>query len=476
MRATFMLVILVFVPIKGLPLNISAHDYTYPCGTRLIVYEDSSINLVSIQAWVAAGSKDEKKGEEGIAHLLEHMMFRGAEKGTGYMAKKVEALGGYINAYTSYDHTVYHLYLNSEKWKEGIKILASRLLNATFKEDEFEAEKKVVLEEIRMNNDDPDRSFYKWAFSRFYPKGHPYKHPIIGSEKTVSSFTLRDLEGFYRRNYKPWRITFIVVGNVSFGRVKDYLGKLLPRLKHSPSSLSPSYDLSIFKQSFGVFTRKDARSSRIMVAFPIPGLFSKDLPYLDLLSTYMTDGRTSPLVRELKERKRLFRSVYSYSYTPIFEGSFVVGGLIEVNSTMEGLKELLSQLYNLGFNEKRLERAKKALLSDLFFSLESLGSVARYLGYFGVDGGDWRRVNWYVSKIEEATLSDIESVYSRYIKPSRASVFILSPVKLDEKKVSSVARAFEKSRVKEVVLKNGVRIILEKNYRTPTFSMLVRAA
>ncbi len=468
-------ILVFFVLISIIPLNlpaflISVQKHIYPSGTKLLLYHDPSTKLVSIQAWVAVGSGDEEKGEEGLAHLLEHMMFRGAERGKGYIAKEIEKLGGDINAYTSFDHTVYHIYIDAKYWKKGLKILADRIFNADFKADEFEAEKKVVIEEIKMNMDDPTRFFHKKSLSGFYPQGHPYHHPIIGYKEKVEKYTLEDLRRFYKKHYIPSKITFIICGNVPFEEAKSYLEEFIPHKRRRSFTEKP-FENTYFERKVDVFLRKDIKLAKIMLLFPIPGVYSEELPYIDLISSYLSDGKTSPLIKELREEKRLFRSIGVYSFTPKMEGALMIYGEIDPEKVYKGLDELVKLLQDPHFSVERLERTKTTFTSDLYFSLEDLRSVARYIGYFDVDGGDWKILLKYIKKVENCDLETLLCTYFKYINPKNASLFVLSPRELDRKKLLSILDK-KVSRIKRITLPNGVKIIMEKRTRTPTFSIV----
>ncbi len=465
------LIALILFPLTALPFSLSVKSFTFPCGTKLVVYEDPSSRLVSIQAWVAVGSGDEGREEEGISHLLEHMMFRGAERGGGLIAKEVEAMGGYINAYTSYDHTVYHLYIDARHWRDGLSLLARRIFEASFKRDDFEKEKEVVIEETRMNRDNPERFFRKAAISTFYPDNHPYHHPIIGNEKLVRSFSLEELYSYYREHYTPDRITFIVSGGVEFDKVKSFLGGIVPKVSFKKKALgSHSYSFSGFTRKAKVFVRGDAGSTRVMVMFPIPGVASRDLVFLDALSSYLSDGRTSPLVRQLREEKGLFRHIYAYSFTPKREGAFMVyGELMEGVDPYVAVSELLKVLWNVDFSAGRMRRVKTMMKADLYLSLDDLNEVARYLGYFQVDGGDYRRLYSYMDGLESMGTSDFVRVWSEYIRPDRASLFVLSPKPLDERKFLSFLGSGESWKKLCV---DGVKVLMLRRGISPTFSVV----
>src|SRR6478672_7185402 len=163
--------------------------YQLPNGLRVVLQENHAAKVVAFQAWVAVGSADESPEIAGIAHVFEHMLFKGtARRGVGQIAQEVEAAGGEINAWTSFDQTVYHLVLASRFFDTGLDILADAIQHSSFDPAELERELKVVLEEIKQGEDNPSRVITQELFKTAFTK-HPYRRPVIGFEKVVRTFT-----------------------------------------------------------------------------------------------------------------------------------------------------------------------------------------------------------------------------------------------------------------------------------------------
>ncbi|MEE9613974.1 MAG: pitrilysin family protein, partial [Thermodesulfobacteriota bacterium] len=182
-------------------------------GLTVILEEDHSAPVAAFQMWVRVGSADEKEKEAGIAHVFEHMLFKGTEKrGVGEIAKEVEGAGGYVNAYTSYDNTVYHLAVASRFFSAGLDIMSDAIRNSTFDPVELKKELQVVLEEIRMGEDNPGRKLYKTILETAYTT-HPYKRHVIGSRETVEALTRDYILEFFGKWYVPNNMTLVVVGD-----------------------------------------------------------------------------------------------------------------------------------------------------------------------------------------------------------------------------------------------------------------------
>ena len=182
-------------------------------GLTVILQENHAARVAALQLWVKVGSADEREDEAGLAHLHEHMLFKGTlRRGPGEIARAVESCGGNINAWTSYDQTVYHLVLASSFLDEGIDILADAVTESVFDPGELSRESEVVCEEIRRADDMPSRRISRSMFELAY-KVHPYKRPVIGSEESVRSFTRDRILAFYQRHYATPNMVFTAVGD-----------------------------------------------------------------------------------------------------------------------------------------------------------------------------------------------------------------------------------------------------------------------
>jgi len=197
-------------------------------GMTVIVQENHAAPVVSIQVWINTGSVYEGETEFGMAHMLEHMFFKGTEtRGVGTIAKEVEGAGGQINAYTSWEMTVYYVNMTKRFMNKGIDILADLIQSATFVPQEMEKEKKVILEEIRRSKDKPSRILSEAFFNSAY-RIHPYKRPVIGFDTSVENFTREDLLSFYRKWYVPENMVWVMVGDLNPEELLPELENALP--------------------------------------------------------------------------------------------------------------------------------------------------------------------------------------------------------------------------------------------------------
>ena len=209
-------------------------------GLSVVLVEDHSAPVVALNVWVRTGSADEKPEQWGMAHVHEHMLFKGTERrGVGEIAATVEGAGGNINAFTSYDMTVYHITMASQDAAVGVDVLSDAVLHSTFDAGELAKEEEVVIEEIRRSDDTPDSMISKTLFETAYTR-HPYRREVIGTQESVRSFSRQGLLDFYHYWYVPNNMTFVAVGDFKsadvLAQIKQAFAGAKPRLGRAPRS------------------------------------------------------------------------------------------------------------------------------------------------------------------------------------------------------------------------------------------------
>ncbi|MGD0232811.1 MAG: pitrilysin family protein, partial [Syntrophorhabdales bacterium] len=192
-------------------------------GLTCILEKRKGTGVVAIQVWVKVGSRNEADRVAGITHFIEHLIFKGTDKGGGYeIAPRIEAMGGSINAFTSYDNTVYHIVIPAPAFGTGLQLLTDSVRRPAFPEKELEKEKRVIIEEIKMGEDDPQRKLFNELFLASYP-GHPYGRPIIGYRESVSAIGRADILSYFREHYTPRNMVLVVAGDFDDRTARDLL-------------------------------------------------------------------------------------------------------------------------------------------------------------------------------------------------------------------------------------------------------------
>ncbi len=457
-------------------------------GMTVILEENRNAPVVAFQIWVKVGSADEKDEEGGMCHFIEHMIFKGTEKRkVGEMAREIESLGGSINAYTSYDQTVFHITIASRYAHLGLDILSDAIQNSTFDPQELEREREVILEEIRMGEDDPDRRLFKQTMALLYER-HPYRRPIIGYEGTVRSITRDQMASFFKRWYIPNRIAFIAVGDFSlqemegkvreaFGGFKGTVGESRERPRESePEGIRIRISSGNFKETY------------LQVAFPGTSIRDEDTPAIDALSHILGGGEPSRLIQKVKLEKGLVHSISASSYTPRDPGGVFIDATLAPEKTGQALKAILDEISHLGkegVSSEELHRVKVNVESGLIYDRQTVQGQARKMGYDEVIAGDLQFEKEYMRRIALLQSDDLEKVVKKYFKTSHLVISLLVPSQKEDYFKNLNLRAIaektgldepfkkekESPKVYRTVLDNGIRILVKENHRHPMVTL-----
>lgn len=408
---------------------MTAVRYQLPNGLRVVLQENHAAKVVAFQAWVAVGSADEPPELAGIAHVFEHMLFKGtARRGVGQIAHEVEAAGGEINAWTSFDQTVYHLVLASRFFDTGLDILADALQNSSFDPGELERELKVVLEEVKQGEDNPSRVATQALFGAAYSR-HPYRRPVIGYTKTVKAFTRERLLDFFHRWYVANNVTLVVVGDFDVKRaqaaIAEAWGKMASRPLARPDRKEPQQ-----KAPRARVVTQDVRETQVGAAFHIPGIHHDDTAALDLLAIILGQGDSSRLTLGLKRRDQLVTDAFAYAYTPRDPGLLVAGATLPPGDLPAAFAGLLSETFRMRHeevSETELAKAKAIIESDAIYQKETVQGQARKLGFFETVGGgiDWE--DEYNRQVRAVTPATLMAVARKYLTVENATIAALVP-------------------------------------------------
>lgn len=456
-------------------------------GITLLLIENRTCPVVALNACFRVGSVVETDEEAGICHLIEHMIFKGTPtRKAGQIAASIEAAGGDINAYTSFDETVYYCSVSSRYFEEGLDILCDAVMNPLFETEELEREKPVVIEEINRSQDTPGKVLSENLFKTVYHV-HPYGRPIIGSKETVMSFSHEKLMEFYRRWYVPHNLVFVAAGDFDAAQARESISRILSRFPKAPppQAIIPAEPPQASPRS--VFLTRNFEGYYVQLAFPIPNLAHPDLPALDILSHLLGEGLSSRLERRIKEDKSLVDSIYTYAYTPKNPGVFVVGYTAQEKKVVKAAEAILDEIFCLDHDpitHAELALARTNIKSDAWYERETVEGLARKYGYFETILGDYGFDRKYYQKIDEVDPDDIHQVAQRYFKREALNVAALFPEghKLDTRKLepaallsalkpktSSKKKASQEIQVRR--LKNGIRLVFKQNQNLPLVSV-----
>src|SRR5438270_3650335 len=320
----------------------SANKFVLPDGLTLIVKEDRSAPVASVQAWCATGSiyEDDKLGA-GLSHILEHMLFKGTKtQKANDIAQKIQDVGGYINAYTSFDRTVFWIDVPKDGVSSALSILSDAMMNSTLPPEEYAKEQEVIRREFAMGLDDPDRQESLLLFATAYRR-HPYRLPVIGEMEIYNQLTQEQVVQYYKSRYVPNNLTFLVVGDVDAEKVRQQLADFFK--DYPKKSLKPVF----VPEEPPQLGRREVHNefatelTLLALAWHIPELTHPDVPAIDLLSTILGEGRSSRLYRRVREQSGLAFSVSAFSYTPGDPGLFGIDATVDPKKREDAQKLIL---------------------------------------------------------------------------------------------------------------------------------------
>jgi zinc protease len=400
-------------------------------GLTVVLRESHTAPVVAFQAWVGVGSADERAAEAGLAHVLEHMLFKGtARRGVGQIARDVEHAGGYINAWTSYDETVYHITLASRFASQGLDVLADAVQHPALDAAELARELKVIREEIRMGQDNPSRVVTEQLFGQIYRR-HPYGRPVIGLDRTVRRFKRPAVARFHRRWYVPANTVLVVAGDFDARRMLRKVARVFGDFAGGPAprrtTRVPEPGQRGRRFAHGVSPVSEVN---LALGFPIPGLLDERVPALDLLAAVVGQGASSRLETEVRRKAGLVSEVRAMSYTPRDSGVFGVYAMVPPRDLRRALRAIGEQLHRVTVEPVpplEIEKARRLLSSDAVYSEETVEGLARKLGFYGLHSGDVDFERRYLTGLSAIGPVELLDVARRYLSPAAVTLSVVVP-------------------------------------------------
>jgi len=400
-------------------------------GLTILVQRDFTAPVVSLQYWCATGSIHEGRWlGAGLSHLLEHLMFKGTPtRGNSEMAQQLHDLGGHLNAYTSFDRTVYHVDLPSDHALAALDILSDSIFNSTIPAEEYDKEMEVIRREFAMGRDNPDseigRLIFRTAFAR-----HPYRHPVIGHLDLFNQVTREDVLRYYRERYAPQNLTLIVCGAVEPETIFKYAEETLAKYPRRPMDTVYLPDEPVQMQPRVMREEFSTTLTRIALAYPIFGVEHPDTPALDLLATLAGGGRSSRLNQACVEKLALAEQLEAFAYAPAGHGLWGVEARCAPEKEEALLAEIRRQI--AAFREvapslTELERAKRQSQLHHLHAQKTMSGKAGSLGRGWLYQRDPQFSARYHEKIERVTPEEILTVAQRYLLPEREVLVSLVP-------------------------------------------------
>lgn len=439
-----------------------------------VVFQHFEGTVASIYWWVNVGSSSETRGEEGFAHFIEHMLFKdSAAKETGFpstgtTARKIESLGGEVNAYTAFDQTVYHVTVSSGHLLRVLSAFFEIAKSKRFFKIDFDREREVILEEIRKNADSPNRQLFQTLFEKTYQR-HPYGRPVIGYAKSIRVATLKKLEDFFHRQYEPSRMGLVVVSPLD-----EAEGSLLEKhktvkqiLKMAEKVFSARYpiartNLSKMSWSSKKLTSSHSRSPRLALrpfdvqlpsfgfSFQVPDLRHPDIPALDLISGILGSGELSRLYQKLFYSQSLVSDISGGLFVPNDPGMLFFQGEMDsvekVIPILASVNEEIEKLEKEGPTPEELTRMIVQAESEKLYSTQTSDGVAGRLAFSKFILGDIDFDQKYIHRLRAVQSSEIQKLVKKYLVPERMSFVLMTPKCGKRMSLSEVSKTITHSR------------------------------
>ena len=452
----------------------TAQKWILQNGLTIIVQEDRSAPVASVQVWCATGSiyEDDRLGA-GLSHILEHMLFKGTKtRPANAIAQAVQDVGGYINAYTSFDRTVFWIDVPKDGVTIALDVLADAMMNSTLPAEEYAKEQEVIRREFAMGFDDPDRMAAQLLFGTAYQR-HPYRFPVIGDLEIYNQLTQEDVMRYYKTRYVPNNLTFVIVGDIDGEAVHRQLHDFFK--DYPERSLRPVFIPEEPAQLGRRETHQEFATelTRLSLAWHVPELTHPDVPALDLLSSILGEGRSSRLYRRVREDAGLAYAIFAFSYTPGDPGILGVDATVDPekrDATQELIVRVVDEIRENGISDAELKKAKKITLSH------QLGSLVTMRGQASDLGSNWlltRNLNFsrdYLDAIQEVTSDDIRRVASTYLRDDNLTVVSLNPKGSVSAKREGPSRIVGGA-VQKFESSNGLRLLVREDARLPLVSV-----
>ena len=448
----------------------TARVATLDNGLEVIVKEDHSAPVVSLQAWCRAGSIHEGGWlGAGLSHFLEHMLFKGTERrSANEIAQAVQREGGYINAYTSFDRTVYWIDTPSAGFENCLDVLCDVVAFARLPENEFATEADVIRREIAMGDDNPEQVLSKALFHTAYTI-HPCRYPVIGFLDLFNQLSRDDLYGYYLEKYSPDNLFVVVAGDVDADQTIEWIEARLGGIsrRRRPSVILPEEPRHIGVREKSVPFSTELVRGRL--GWPIPPGNHPDGPALDILADILGNGKSSRLYREVRENQQLVSSVGAYSYAPTFQGQFVLSYDTKPGNSKSADEAILAEIDKVKSDGVTLDEVSKVVrqaLSTQFSTLTNMRGQASDLGSNWLTTRNLNYTRDYVKDLQRVMLADVVRAANQYLTDDCFTRVSLVP--RGETSVANSSPCKKRSEdIRRLELENGLTVLLLSDKRVP---------
>ena len=457
-----------FSTIPSIPPGVTLT--TLDNGLTIIVREDHSAPVVSAQAWCGAGSIHEGRWlGAGLSHVLEHMLFKGTTTRPGSrIDQEVQEAGGYMNASTSFDRTVYHVDVPNTGAVKAIDILCDVMQNASLPPDELAKEMDVIRREMDMGQDDPGRRASRRLFEVAYVKS-PYRFTIIGYPDIFNELKPDDIRGYYHEKYAPNNVFFVVAGDV---KNSDVVAQIKAAYANTKSRAMPPMVLPLEPRQTAareIIEEAPVELGHVHFAWHVPELRHADVPILDVLAVLLGGGRSSRLFQQVREKQGVVHHVDAWTYSPGLPGLFGVSAVVDGEQFSAARDAILAEIERVKTNfvsADELSKAVKQFISATLSSRKTMEGQAQNLGGNWLAANDLNFSERYLAAVKRVTAAEVQRVARTYLSTENRTLYALLP-EGHTPKVAAHAETNAEHPIQLIELANGLKLLVKEDHRLP---------
>ena len=370
--------------------SLEAEVYTLKNEMKVVLIPNHKAPVISHMVWYRVGAQDEPRGKSGLAHFLEHLLFKGtAKNGPGEFSRKISQFGGVNNAFTSQDFTVYYENIAKEKLELVMDLESDRMENLLFLEDIIEKERQVILEERNMRIENNPTALLGEKMRATLFQNHPYGIPIIGWKHEIETLSLEDIRNFYLQNYAPNNATLVISGDIDINKVKPLIEKYYEGIR--PADIQPRTQIKepphLAKRTL-TLSHPNVQNERFFRYYIAPSVISKEdenIYAISLLSRLLGESITSTLYTELVEKQKIAVAVNSYfddlaKGPSVFSVSATPAPGVSLDRLEKAIDNILTNVQKNGFDNEMIERNKELMIADTIYAQEDLKTLAYIYG------------------------------------------------------------------------------------------------
>ncbi|MBD2727721.1 insulinase family protein [Nostoc sp. FACHB-892] len=497
-------------PVSAVSFTQGVQKMVLDNGLTVLTKEVHTAPVVSVQVWYKVGSRNEVKGENGISHQLEHLMFKGTTARPVQFGRLFSALGSQFNAFTSYDETAYFGTVQRDKLEALLTLEADRMENSLIGPEQLTSEKRVVISELQGYENSPGYRLSRAVMRDAFPN-RAYGLPVGGTKADVEKFTVEQVRNYYQTYYSPENATLVITGDFAtepvLKIVKETYGKLAKRSKQDTvrENVAASSPVAPATKKEPIILKQPGSAALLQAVYPLPDIKHPDVPAIDVMDAILTGGRSSRLYQALVE-SGLASSVSGGAAELIEPGWYEINATAaqgqELGKIAQVLKESLAKLQEQPVTTEELNRAKTQLQASFVLGNQDITSQATQLGYNQIVAGDYHFIEQYLAAIAKVTPDQVQQAAKTYLNPAKQTIGFFEPTQPDGKPGTSSAgsgRTVEnfspgkpvdpaelakylppatsatdsgkQSLPEEFTLNNGLRVLLLRDRSLPTINL-----